>query len=173
MKKVVVWVLCALFLFSFSACSDSSGNNPQAPETVTVTFVQDCSDRTFTFTYDVKYGEDFTEIPEVIEVKGYNFSWNFSENDLKNIKQSIVIRTIVIPKTYTVTLDLNGGTISGNNTTVTVTYGEHYNLGKPTKTNWEFEGWIYNDSAMPTTGIWKIDENITVTASWDIYTPIL
>ena len=90
-------------------------------------------------------------------------------------------------KTYTMTINPNGGTYNGStgNTTKTMTYGTTNNndIGIPTKEGYTFNGWTSNygtvysatgknvytpaywDAAYPN-GTWRFDENLTITASW-------
>ena len=75
-------------------------------------------------------------------------------------------------KTYTVTLDNNGGV--GGTSTVTATYGETLPTAvMPTKTNFVFKGYYsaqtggnqyYDMDGMPAT--WDIDSDITLFAQW-------
>lgn len=77
---------------------------------------------------------------------------------------------------FTVTLYLNGGTISGNRTIVNVIYGRSYNLGIPEKQDSVFTGWYNGDQLIETTGIWNYRENMTLTAQWqddDAWSPIM
>ena len=76
-------------------------------------------------------------------------------------------------KSYTITLDLNGGNIPGNITSIEVRYGEEYDFGTPTKANYQFDGWVYDGKPIAIKGMWKIDGNITVIATWDSWTPII
>ena len=69
--------------------------------------------------------------------------------------------------TYTVTLDLNGGTMSGS-TTITVTYDGSYSLpSNVTKVGYTFAGWSKGSSPFDSEGIWQIaDDDVTLTARW-------
>ena len=64
---------------------------------------------------------------------------------------------------HTVTLKVNGGTVSSNS--VRVVYGSRYSLPTPTRAGYDFNGW-YDGSTKYTSGTWDLDENITVSASW-------
>ncbi len=69
--------------------------------------------------------------------------------------------------TYTVTLDLNGGTMSGS-TTITVTYDGFYSLpSNVTKVGYTFAGWSKGSSPFDSEGVWQIaDDDVTLTAMW-------
>ena len=71
---------------------------------------------------------------------------------------------------YTVTLDANGGTIAGGQTSVTVTLNKNYTLPTPTKAGYNFEGWMQGTSPIATTGKWTIESDISVKANWSIRT---
>ena len=64
------------------------------------------------------------------------------------------------------TLDANGGEVEYNSKTVT--YGVDYVLPTPTRENYYFEGWYYNDTELcPLSGVWTFSKNdITLKARW-------
>lgn len=69
------------------------------------------------------------------------------------------------PGTYTVTLDLNGGTYDGDSV-LEFTYGKEYSL--PTnivKQNYDFSGWALNGEIIPNSGIYE-HEDITLVAQY-------
>lgn len=67
--------------------------------------------------------------------------------------------------TYTVTLDLNGGTYEGNNT-LKFTFGNEYSLPTNiTKANYDFAGWTLNGEVFANTGIYN-QEDITLVAQY-------
>ena len=70
-------------------------------------------------------------------------------------------------KSYTITYNPNGGTLSS--TTQTVTYGTAYTLYTPTRVGYTFEGW-YSGSSEIVAGTWNKDSGITVTAQWKVIT---
>lgn len=65
--------------------------------------------------------------------------------------------------TYTVTFDANSGTVS--HTSKDVTFDTYVTLLTPTRTGYTFSGW-YNGGKQYTSGVWKTDDNITLTATW-------
>ncbi len=74
-------------------------------------------------------------------------------------------------KKFTVNFDLNGG--SGSFTTMTVEYGESYEISAPT--TWDttgeyvFSAWKYGGERVALSGVWEYDfasSNITLTAEW-------
>lgn len=132
--------------------------------TYTISFVQS-GQQTKTFT--VKEGENFTAIPTPIAKKGYTVVWDKSE--FINIDANITVNAIETPKTYTVTLNANGGTVSS--TPISVTYGQAYELSTPTHndSNKVFKGWLLNGVEISTKGTWNIDAEdsvVELTAWW-------
>ena len=67
-------------------------------------------------------------------------------------------------KTYTVNLDANGGTYSGQSS-YTVTYNSSCTFPTPTKHGCFFLGWYYNETKVGST--WTIDANCTIKAKWE------
>lgn len=72
---------------------------------------------------------------------------------------------------YTVTLDANGGTLTGD-ATMEVTFGEDYEITTTAAPNESFEdysflGWYdENDNKYETTGTWLTASNVTLYAKW-------
>ena len=67
--------------------------------------------------------------------------------------------------TYTITYDANGGKVSP--ATQEVVYDEEYSLAIPTRTGYDFAGWLYNDT-IQIDGIWSIASNPTLVAQWTV-----
>ncbi|MCL2592654.1 MAG: InlB B-repeat-containing protein [Defluviitaleaceae bacterium] len=66
---------------------------------------------------------------------------------------------------YVVSFNVNGGNELDNNS-LTVNFGQEYNLPEPTKTGFTFKGWFNGSALIAQTGIWNIIENVTLIASW-------
>lgn len=90
-----------------------------------------------------------------------------------------VTLTAVYEQLVTVTINLNGGTLSGVETTQYVSAGEPFvALGTPTKTNWKFKHWAvkggtHDDETITNTAIVlsdSADNDVTLTA---VYNPIV
>lgn len=104
---------------------------------------------------------------------GYTFSGWCSDSDCttdynfsKAVNSETVIYGKMIPDTFTLTFNPNGGTISP--TSKTVTYGEYFTLPKPERNGYNFKGWKYNNSLF-SSGVWTYTSNITITAEWEAY----
>ena len=119
-------------------------------EMFTITFVQAGQ---VTKTFNVKEGEDFTNIPTPVAKVGYTIVWDKTE--FVNVTENITVTAIETAKTYTVTLNANGGTVS--QVTFTVTYGQAYSFVKPLHEELAFVSWTYNGQKVALNGIWNID----------------
>ena len=128
----------------------------------TISFVQAGQE---TKTYTVKEGESFTEIPAPVAKAGYIVEWD--KKEFVNVVENIVVTAVETAKTYTITLTAAEGELS--QTTITVTYGQAYELPVPTHTNRDFVAWEYNGVEVAVKGVWNIDtdqETITLVAQW-------
>ncbi len=70
-------------------------------------------------------------------------------------------------ETYNIPLILNGGEC--NVDTITVKYGESYELPTPTKTNYTFKSWLINNSntsKIPNSGVWLYDDITSLSAEY-------
>lgn len=113
----------------------------------------------------LKKGETLTDIPTPISKMGYMVEWNAV--DFANITEDMTVYAVETAKTYTVVLNVNGGSVM--QTTITVTYGQAYKLMIPTKENKVFDGWFYNGIHISLSGIWEIDTDeaeVTLIAEW-------
>lgn len=135
----------------------------------TISFVQDGQ---ATKKFSVKEGDDFTDIPAPVPTQktGYKMVWD--RTDFTNVTESITVRATETLKTYTVTLNANGGNVSPK--TIYIKYGEKYTLIRPTFGRNEFVAWTYNGKEIDFSGnSWKIDEvddTIELVAKWIYYT---
>jgi uncharacterized repeat protein (TIGR02543 family) len=100
-----------------------------------------------------------------------NTKWSFTG---MNLTQDTTLYAMWTPKSYTVSINLHGGSISGNITGVTVPYGDTIGnrLPEPTLAGSEFMGWFTDND------VWKkpwslsanrvTEENITLHARWAV-----
>lgn len=113
----------------------------------------------------VAKGQDLTDIPAVTPKTGYEVCWDVT--DFTNIKEDMTVNAVVTPKSYQVTLNATGGSVS--QTSFTMTYVQNYTLPKPVHPDeLAFVSWMYGTSKVPTTGKWTIDAEgpIELIASW-------
>ena len=129
--------------------------------TYTVTFVQAGQpDKT----YQVKGGTDLTEIPTPVVKTGYIIEWDVT--DFTGISSDITVTAVERAKTCIVTLNANGGGVA--QTTITLTYGQAYELPTPVHSNNAFDSWTFNGGKIAMQGIWEmdVDGEITFEAQW-------
>ena len=113
----------------------------------------------------IKKGETLTDIPTPALKTGYIIEWE--SVDFTNITADMTVNAIETAKTYTLVFDANGGSLT--QTTITVTYGQAYNLMTPTHDTKLFVGWMYNDTNVSSIGTWEIDADtaeVVLTAEW-------
>ncbi len=136
------------------------------PGKVNVTFVQTGYEPIIK---KVDIGGTLTDIPnpQPTSEVGYEIVWD--RTDFTNITADITVNAVKSGKTYTVTFNANGGSISS--TTQQVKYGESYTLATPTHSNNEFEGWFIQgtNTKVELSGTWNISENVTLVAQWGVY----
>ena len=119
------------------------------------------------------YDEFTLEAPTKV---GYTFvGWTYDGQSTPVMELTVSVGTIGnktytanwTADTYTVTLDLNGGTMSGS-TTITVTYDGSYVLpSNVTRVGYTFAGWSKGSSPFDSEGVWQIaDDDVTLTARW-------
>ena len=114
-----------------------------------------------------RYGDEYT-LP-VITKPGHTFlGWYNGETKLDdtgiwNFETDITIEAKWEAIPYTITLNPDGGTLTSN--TVSVIYGENYELPTPVKKGHTFLGW-YNGDTKLLNGRWTGLEDITLVAKW-------
>lgn len=81
------------------------------------------------------------------------------------IALAVILWFAANPK-YTVTFDLNGGTM--NITETEVRYGIRYDFPTPTKEGYVFAGWSLNGNSIEPKGVWNLKEDVTLVAVWEL-----
>ena len=131
-------------------------------------------DTTKEVTYDSTYGD----LPELTRT-GYTFDgWFTAQNGGTEVKATDTVtyahaHTLYAhwtAKTFTVTLDPNGGTLpEGASATMTVTYGQQYGtLPTPTKEGYGFLGWYNGQTKIENSTTVALTEDVTLTAQWGV-----
>ncbi len=69
---------------------------------------------------------------------------------------------------YILNYDANGG--ESSETATTVTYDADYTLADANRTGYEFKGWFNEEGTKFDNGVWKIANNVTLIAKWEILT---
>ena len=67
-----------------------------------------------------------------------------------------------------ITFDPNDGTLTSN--VMSVTYRSSYTLPIPTFHGYTFTGWYLESGEQLSDGVWALEENLSVTATWIIST---
>ena len=147
-----------------SSSQDSASDSFEEEETqwITVTFKQ-CGQ--VDIVKKVEKGGILTDIPTPASKTGYIVEWESA--DFTNLTEDMTVNAIETVKTYTLSLNANGGSVM--QTTITVTYGQAYKLMIPTKENKVFDGWFYNGIHISLSGIWEIDTEeaeVTLIDEW-------
>lgn len=122
-------------------------------------------------TQNVNYGENAVVSTE-IEKTGYTFDGWYLDSGFNNIFLHTPITSNIhlyakwSIDTYTITLNLNGGTISGSNT-LNYQYQEDISLPTPTRTGFTFGGWYTNSACTTANTYTKMPaNNINLYAKW-------
>lgn len=110
------------------------------------------------------------EMPENPVKQGYEFVGWFMSNELESdtfsnltVNKNVKVYARFTPKTYTVALNADGGECS--QTSLSVVYGETFELPEPTKNGYAFLGWFDNNTLIED-GVWLLDCN-SLTAKWE------
>lgn len=102
---------------------------------------------------------------------GYNFvGWYSGSEKIANsgtyeYDNNLILIAKWEGKEYTVTMNASGGMVSSSKKTVT--YGEKYKLPTPIKDGYDFLGWYDYSTKIPTSDIWEIAKNVSLTAKWE------
>ena len=125
-------------------------------------------DASSTVSTTVTFGASHT-LPTLTRT-GYSFlGWYNGETKVESGDWSIASNVTLTPRWQaggnTITLDVNGGTVSTSS--VAVTYNQEYTLPTPTRAGYTFGGW-YNGTTKVESGIWAGLSDITLTASWTV-----
>ena len=176
MKKIALLLMSALMAMSLSSCGavlytiDVLGTGLIAPWQ-SESSAPDVEEKTYTVTFqqigfedvvkEVKEGETLTDIPEPQAQTGYTVVWE--EVDLTNVQENITVNAVETPNVYTITYNVNGGTLA--TLTQEVIYDSEVTLATPTYAGYDFTGWTYEGKSV-VNGKWKIAENITLDAQY-------
>ncbi len=121
----------------------------------------------------VKENSIFTEIPKPADKTGYNVVWKQEDlAKLNGVAGNVIVQAIETAKSYTITLDAKGGTV--DKTTITVVYGQAYELPLPKRSGYTFISWRNGQRSFPRKGMWTYDISDTALyAQWEkgVWTP--
>lgn len=162
MKKFLSIALSAVCCVSFLAGCETNREEP-AETTYKVTFVQSGVEN---IVREVRSGNALTNIPVPQAQKGYSVVWE--DVDFENITKDITVNAIATPNTYTITYQLAEDEIMEGELTQDVTYDATYELKMPVKALHTFSAWTTETQTLPQSGVWTIDADVTLTATWEL-----
>ena len=132
---------------------------------------------TIKVTYDSAY-----QLPVAEAKPGYEMvAWqkngvDFVSNGTWTLDEDVTLTATYKAKTYTITLNVNGGDAL-ETTTIKVTYGEQYNLPKPTRAStvdesFTFLSWCIGSAkgeSIALSGVWtRTDGDVVLYATWKV-----
>ncbi len=140
-------------------------------------------ERVYKITYNLDGGQNHPSNPKTYEKtsdpitlhvptrRGYTFVGWYTDADCKNAVtfidtgklEDVTLWAKWEPKTFTITLDSNGGAETYE--ALGVAYDAAYTLPTPTRVGYIFSGW-YSGKTLYTNGIWTSTSNLRLTAKW-------
>lgn len=182
--------------YSFIKLIDSNGKELplsgvwQKAENISVTAKMKTETYEITYIYNANIPNSYASytvldevlIPVPVHPDGLEFDGWYSDSQLSPDKKVTNIEAgstgdktlyakwnqVVVPEepTYNIIIDADGYDIDG--TTIPIKYGQAYVLPEiPKKSGYDFEAWVYGDIVIPTSGIWSIREDATLTIKWN------
>ena len=116
----------------------------------------------YTLPVPVKQGHNFAGWYENADLSGQPIT-EIPENGLRDYTLYAKYTVDRTPHTLTYDLNYDGAPLI----TQQVIKGENVNMIAPERRGYEFSGWYYNGNKI-TDGVWKYDDDITITARWEI-----
>ena len=106
-----------------------------------------------------------SEIPTPVQEPGYDIVWQ--DKDYNNIRENLIINAVKIPKTYTITYDVDGDML--DEFEESVTFGKPVRLCYPNdREQYDFAGWYTEDGTKIENGnVWNIPSDTTLYARWE------
>ncbi len=141
---------------------DNDNDNEEEKQYVTVTFKQAGK---ADIVKTVEKFTSLTDVPTPAEKKGYTIVWD--KTDFRNITENIVVTAIETIKAYTIIFKTNIGITT--QTTMSIVYGDTYELPQATSEDGTFKGWLYNGANIAMQGVWEIDAEggtLVLVAEW-------
>lgn len=154
MKRLLT-ILCALTL----ALCGLTG----CKKTFTISFVQEGYE---TVVIEVKEGDslDKSLLPALKGKKGYTAAWK--RTNFQNVQANATVGVAYTPNVYTVSYDTDGGEFLDGVLTQSVTFDASYELKTPTRENYDFVCWERDSVVFESSGVWTLDENVSLKAKW-------
>ena len=157
MKKIFLIILFLIFLLNISAC----GINTTIISTYEVVFKIGNQETKIVLNEGESLSIKDERVPSLPIETGYEYYWN---KDIKTINSSMTLTALKKGKTYTVTVDPNGGFM--DETRFLVTYGEIPNIAIPTSTSKasDFAFYMLDGVEFDLNKEWNIDHDVTLKA---------
>jgi uncharacterized repeat protein (TIGR02543 family) len=92
-----------------------------------------------------------------------------TENTVFNYNNPIIIEGVFNPNVYTISFDINYENSQGQIPSQQIAYDSTFNsLPTPFRNGFNFVGWYYNETKINDGDIFKIPNNITLSAQWEL-----
>ncbi len=117
---------------------------------------------------NVVFGSEYS-IPDAFRT-GYTFKGWFDNNSNQfgsgvwSIDNDIDVYAKWTANQYNITFNPAGGTLSDR--AMSVTFDRNYSLPSPTRYGYTFTGWKNGDADVASSGVWKLPNNVTLSAQW-------
>ena len=151
---------------SSSSESESSeeGGSTEEKVYVTITFKQ--AGQT-DVVKTVEQGKALTDIPTPAAKTGYKIVWDTT--DFANVTENMTVNAVETAKTCTIVFDTKDENIP--QASITVTYGEAYELPTISHEDKTFKGWRYDGNMQANNGVWEMDVegDLTFSAVWEAH----
>lgn len=164
MKKILLSAtlfFCFICFFTAAGCAED--------RTYTVTFRQEGYEDIL---YTVPSGGSIDQLPEPNGKIGYEVVWD--RTDFSDIEGDLLVTAVASPKTYSVTFNLLGGVLQGENGSVlpnsgySYTYGEEYAFPSAFRDGYTFSGWVAWKMREPDQQISLIYSAVEESGTWNI-----
>lgn len=147
------------------------------PESYSITYVYNADINNKVVNYTIL---DTVVLETPVHPNGLEFDGWYSDQQLTNKVESIPAGSCgdlklyarwkqqVVPEEqlYDVVIDADGFDFDGN--TFSIKYGQTYSLPVvPDINGYDFVGWLANGEIIPTSGLWTVKENTTLTIKWE------
>jgi len=160
MRKVITLVASMILLITiFSACKGNDGDL-----TYEITFVQSGYPNIIrNLRKEQTLANEDIPIPKQRE--GYTTTWEIT--DFSKIKINTIVKASEVANNYTINYDVGCNDAEISSALQNVTFNAEYELCKPTRPGYFFDGWIITDTEIELKdGVYDIASDICLIARW-------
>ena len=177
MKKILIFLMICICSVAMVACGgkESTSEKESQSESIsdsttyyTVTFIQENQEDVVK---SVKEGESLTDVPNPVEVPGYDVNWD--KTDFTNITANITVNAVKTAKTFTLKFSL--GTVEKEtgaqiSTTVTeVVYNQNFEFPTVSCPGFDFVAWVVKGTnTVVTDTAYTFTTDVVLVATWEI-----